>query len=336
MSDSQGRSGVETPRASPAPVIAVVGTCEAERREYARSAALAHLRLLVPAEELSRDASAVERALGLAAMTGLLDGLVVECPDDHCVPALIGELADPDSGARLQEVVCVIDAAHLLPDLAPARHSDRTSRQRATALVELLEFSSAAVVVNHDHLAPRERARVRRLLAGLNPTLRWIDDDGSLVPGESLPAVQDRAGWIRLLNDEHPTTGTHDGVTVWRYEQLRPFHPERLKTALERIFTSEEHGTVVRSVGFCHLASRSHVTQLWEYSGRSLSLSTLGYDQQVVAADEVLAWGQDVAFIGLELDVPGLSAELDQAVLNDAELTAGPEAWRGFSDPFLG
>lgn len=277
----------------------------------------------------------MERSLGLAALTGASTGLVVECPEQYCVPELIGALADDESGAQLQEVVCVVDAAHFLLDLAPPPHHDRTARERATRLVELLEFSTVIVLVNHEHLEITERERIRGLARGLNPSLRWLDVDRRLEPSVMLSTVQDRAGWIRLLNHEHPATGTRDGVTVWRYEQLRPFHPERLRPALQRIFTAQAHGAVVRSVGFCHLASRSHVTQLWEFSGRQLTLSALGYDQQVTTAEEVLAWGQDVAFIGLDLDEAGLQAELDAAALTDDELTAGPACWRGYPDPFL-
>lgn len=339
MDISQGRPAVDDRHAPSAPVIAVVGTCEAERREFSRRTALTHDRLLLPAEELARDAAAVERALGLAALTGRRTGLVVECPERHCLPELIGELGDPESGARLQEVVCVVDASHLLFDLTPPPHADRDTRELALRMVELIEFSSAVVLVHHEHLAAPERDRIRALLNGLNPTLRWIDPQVPLntgTSGEPMTTAQDRAGWVRLLSGEHPGAGTHAGVTVWRYEQLRPFHPQRLQGALRRLFSDLIFGTVLRSVGFCHLASRSHVTVLWEYVGRSLSLSTLGYDQQVVAADEVLAWGQDLAFIGLDLETAGLQAELDRAVLTDAELAAGPQHWRRYPDPFPG
>ena len=49
---------------------------------------------------------------------------------------------------------------------------------------------------------------------------------------------------------------------------------------------------------------------------------------------ELLALGQDLAFIGSGLDGTGLSEALDRAVLTDAELLEGPMAWLEYHDEF--
>ncbi|WCM55102.1 hypothetical protein [Microbacterium sp. EF45047] len=45
-------------------------------------------------------------------------------------------------------------------------------------------------------------------------------------------------------------------------------------------------------------------------------------------------FGQDIGFIGLDLDAPALLAALDGAALDDAELAAGPREWCTYPDPF--
>ena len=46
------------------------------------------------------------------------------------------------------------------------------------------------------------------------------------------------------------------------------------------------------------------------------------------------AIGQELAFIGLDLDANALHDVLDSAALTDDELTAGPAPWARYPDPF--
>lgn len=43
---------------------------------------------------------------------------------------------------------------------------------------------------------------------------------------------------------------------------------------------------------------------------------------------------QELVFIGQNVDEARLRAELDACLLSDAELAAGPEAWRRYPDAF--
>lgn len=91
---------------------------------------------------------------------------------------------------------------------------------------------------------------------------------------------------------------------------------------------------LVRSAGFCRLATRPHVTAQWEHAGRMFALNPLTGDDRLADDDELLAVGQDLALIGLRVEPNRLAAALDDAALTDAELAAGPTAWAGFADPF--
>ncbi|GAA5596001.1 G3E family GTPase [Kocuria rhizophila] len=119
-----------------------------------------------------------------------------------------------------------------------------------------------------------------------------------------------------------------------RYENVRPLHPQRLGDLLDHRIETGEFGTVLRSAGFCRLATRSHVIAQWNHVGRMICLSPLARDEDMGERDELLALGQDLGIIGLDLDVPALRRAFDDAALTDDELAAGPAAWSQFHDPF--
>lgn len=48
-------------------------------------------------------------------------------------------------------------------------------------------------------------------------------------------------------------------------------------------------------------------------------------------------WGdrrQELVFIGIRMDEPSIRAELDQCLLNNAEMSLGPKGWCKLQDPF--
>ena len=82
------------------------------------------------------------------------------------------------------------------------------------------------------------------------------------------------------------------------------------------------------------MATRPHITGQWDQVGRFFTLSPLALDDRLSADGEVLAFGQDVAFIGIGIDEPLLRRVLDNAALSDEELAAGPMVWADFPDQF--
>ncbi|WP_422385986.1 GTP-binding protein, partial [Brevibacterium epidermidis] len=105
------------------------------------------------------------------------------------------------------------------------------------------------------------------------------------------------------------------GVRVCRFEQPRPFHPRRLQAVLEAALGRDCWGRIVRSAGFAKLASRPYVTAHWDQAGTLLTLAPLTADPLPGDGAELLALGQDLAFIGIDLDEAGLCAALESAVL---------------------
>ncbi|MDO4919628.1 GTP-binding protein [Kocuria sp.] len=331
-------------------VVAVVGACPPERSHFAREVARRTRRMLIPAQRLALAADPVAEALGLVPWCTRPAGALVEFPEHTDVTELIGATAGAGSGAVLTGVVCVVDAAHLLQDLQREDCVLRPAgppawwRHTARALLNVLgvEFASVVVLVNWEvvdtpqlsttmsllsHLAPRARVQLHR--GGADT---WVA--AALAGGTPYDVAQERAGWVTLLNGEHDPHMTDPRVCAVRHENVRPLHPGRLARLLDHRIETGEFGTVLRSAGFCRLATRPHVTARWDHVGRMISFSPLARDEDTGQGDELLALGQDLGIIGLDLDAPALSAALDDAALTDDEFAAGPAAWSRFPDPF--
>ncbi|GLZ47916.1 putative cobalamin synthesis protein [Actinomycetospora sp. NBRC 106375] len=149
-----------------------------------------------------------------------------------------------------------------------------------------------------------------------------------------------------LLRGQPPLT-RDAGVSLLHVGHRRPFHPERLHAAIDVLL----HGTV-RVRGRVWVASQpEHV--LWlESAGGALQIGPAGTwlaaDPQAWddAGDErraaaALSWDerfgdreQQIVALVHDAAPAGIVEALDAALLTDAELALGEEAWRRFPDPF--
>ncbi|WP_240372586.1 GTP-binding protein [Brevibacterium zhoupengii] len=340
-------------------VIAVTGARAHERSSCARGIAEAQGFVFVPAEQTGQGLEAVDRAVNLMRKAIHVQGLVLEFPIEVPVTEIVGTLTAADTGTRLIDLVCVLDAGCLLADLDSeefirlplTRDADDGGviASKAELIVAQIEFASTIAVVNGGSLGPKALERATSLVSHLAPCAeqRLVatacdvhggdHSGGSEAHSRSGTTYSQRppsAGWVSILNQELPPQRQSCAVEAIRYEQYRPFHPGRLHHALDTCLFQGHCGHILRSAGFARLASRPHVTAQWDQVGRIFTLTPLALDDSLGAEDELLAFGQDLAFIGTGLDEVRLRQILDHAALSDAELAAGPMVWASFLDEF--
>ncbi|MCF2573364.1 GTP-binding protein [Brevibacterium sp. UCMA 11754] len=346
-------------------VIAVTGACAQERASCARSIAKVRGFVFVPAEQTGQGLEAVDRAVDLMRKAIHVPGVVLEYPLEVPVMEVVGSLTAPDAGTTLLDLVCVLDVGCMLADLGSEEfirvpltseaNDGGVIASKAELLVAQIEFASTIAVVNGGSLQPKALERAASLLSHLAPSAEQrlvanpcsrhgLDGLGSLGGGDGFEMLgragrtyaqrPPDAGWVAILNQEFPSQRQSCAVEAIRYEQYRPFHPGRLRHALEACLFQGHCGHILRSAGFARLATRPHITAQWDQVGRIFTLSPLALDDSLGAEAELLAFGQDLAFIGTGLDELRLRQVLDEAALSDAELEAGPMEWAGFPDEF--
>lgn len=332
------------PEHTPASVkaIAVTGACAVERRDYAVRLAKARDFILVPAEQTEQGIAAVDRMIDLVRTAFGARGVVLEYRSETPVMEIVGALSAPSAGTELIDLVSVLDVGHLLDDLGSEEFLELGSggivAAKAELLVAQIEFASTAAIVNARALSAEELELVVALIGHLNPDAHTaLIAEANAVHGLVRWPFASRppsAGWTAILNAEFWPRAYAPGLGACRYEQCRAFHPGRLHAVLSDCISQGRCGRIIRSAGFARLASRPHMTAQWDQVGAVFSLSPLALDDRLGEGGELLAFGQDLAFIGIGLDEAKLREQLDAAVLTDAELTAGPMAWASFPDEF--
>ena len=347
----------------PISVVAVVGACAIERFRLAAQVSRETGREYVEAQRLTAQAAPagpVEKTIRPATPRPgpVLDGLdgvaapagvVVDVPASGPFADALTTLLDAEHRVRLDDVVCVIDAQAGLEDLfredtlAPRSTAAQAALSRPLAVVAQLELAATLVVVNWEDLPSDELQTLLAMVHHLSPYGRIRLQEAGATPELERSYDPDlvRPGWAHLLGGAFTTYLTHERVSAFRYECVRPFHPGRLHELVHDLMTPGRYGTLVRSAGHCRMATSANVTGTWSHAGPVLSLSPATKDEDLEhlttpwADPGPMALGQDLAFIGLDMDRAALVNALDAAVLTDEEFLAGPQAWRQQLKPYL-
>lgn len=322
----------------PSPLI-VAGLCTPERRRYAAGLAVATRRSLLRISTGRQEGASTPSApepLSLIRDRDEVERFVIDADVDVDVLHLDVVTRTPSA-----PIVCVVDAGHMLEDLrdpSPLREhgADGDTGARARRAVTLLETATLISFVRWERVETAELSVLMALAAHLAPRARVRLSRG---PAEDLAALTDsepdgvdtispleRPGWVHALNDEHDPYMTDPRVTTLHYERLRPFHPARLAGALNELDTGR-FGLLVRSAGFCRLATRPGILARWDQVG-----SAMWIDPQDASMEASLT-AQDLALTGLDVMTGAVIATLDAALLTDAELEAGATSWARLEDP---
>lgn len=266
--------------------------------------------------------------------------------------------------ADLRGVVAVVDAGTWFDDatgdLAPADRgvTELPDDERTLAQVAVAQVEFADVVVRTGGADAWESARTEAVLARLAPAARRMRLAGPDDPGTDRALLltdlppQARRGTpddvhAPLLRGE-PPLDPDCGVRLLVFSARRPFHPERLHAAMDVLLDG-----VVRSRGRIWLATRPDSVLWVESAGGGMQI---GHSGEWLAAQDAEAWeaagaerramaalswdarfgdrAQDLVVLTHSADPDEIDASLREALLTDAELAAGEQAWAGLHDPF--
>jgi G3E family GTPase len=251
---------------------------------------------------------------GPAALDVAIAG-VLTCIDSHSwLDRALGEDVLPDGRTMAQVVVGQAEFADLLVLTRP-------------------EPVTLAVL---RRLAPRARITVG--LDRVDIALANLEDDSRR--GRS----DHPHGWLLA---GRPPLGAEGMVRIVEFNARRPFHPERLHTAVDLLLTG-----VVRTRGRLWLASRPDQVMWLESAGGGLRVAGAGKWLAAMTAREVanvdaerrlfaeLQWEYRfgdrhtaMTILTCGAEPPDILDALHGALLTDAEL-AEPREWSGYPDPF--
>lgn len=240
--------------------------------------------------------------------------------------------------ARLDTLVTVVDASTFLTELARGEAlaerdlaaGEGDARSIADLLTDQVEFADVILLNKTDLVSPATLDTVQTLLRRLNPTAKLIRTDHGVVDiGEVLgtglfdpEAAAQTPGWDEEIADGHTPETEEYGISSMTFRSDRPFHPQRLGDALGQVTR------VLRSKGFCWVASRPTIAAIWSQAGPNLVIEPAQY-----WSGTEIAPGQEIVFIGIKLDRDAIDGLLRSALLTDAELAEGEQAWMSYPDP---
>ncbi|MFD8243634.1 GTP-binding protein [Nocardia sp. NPDC059691] len=240
--------------------------------------------------------------------------------------------------ARLDTMVTVVDASTFLAEVARGQAlaernleaGEGDARTIADLLVDQVEFADVVLVNKTDLVGVAAAGAVEATVRRLNPRAHVLRTTNGVVDlrevldtGRYNPLVAAAAeGWAEELAGGHTPETEEYGIRSLTYTADRPFHPLRLSDALERL------RGLLRSKGFCWIASRSPLAAVWSQAGPNLVFEPAAWWSSLEVPP-----GQEIVFIGVKLDCAKVRALLDEALLTDAEFAAGPGAWAEYPDP---
>jgi G3E family GTPase len=160
--------------------------------------------------------------------------------------------------------------------------------------------------------------------------------------------ASDAPGWMATLRGEEQPETAEYGITSFVFNARRPLHPKRFFSFVNK--KSLPKG-LLRSKGFCWIATRSDLVGLWSQAGQIAELSPHAFWWDTVPSSEwpedpeTLAsiknqfdgeYGdrrQELVFIGRKMDESKIRTALNACLLTDEEMKGGPEKWAAFPDP---
>jgi G3E family GTPase len=269
--------------------------------------------------------------------------------------------------ARLDTMVTVVDAAHLLKDYASQDFlkdrgevaGDDDGRPLVGLLVEQIEFADVVVLNKIDIASANDISAARSIIRSLNADARIIETSHACVASRDIldtglfdfDAAHRHPTWYKELNgfDSHSSETEEYGISSFVFRARGPFEPEKLHAFFDRSWPG-----VIRAKGFFWLATRPQWVGEVSQAGALVQHEAIGYWWAAVPKknwpdDERLldrinkgwhkTWGdrrQEIVFIGTrEMDQTKITTELNACLLRlPSDGVLNTRDWKMLRDPF--
>lgn len=268
------------------------------------------------------------------------------------------------SVAELDTLVTVVDAVNFSLDLDSLDQltdrgqalSEEDTRDVSHLLIDQIEFANVLIISKCDLVDEATLTKLENLLQLLNPTARIVRGVRGQVPLVEVLntglfsaewAAQNR-NWLVVERGAETSESEEYGFTSFAYQARRPFHPERLLAFIN----SELFGSIVRLKGAIWLATRHDQAAEWSHAGRVFALHSAGMwaaatpkeewpEEPEFEASVAEVWEEpygdrrtELVVIGQAIDRAEIETALEECLLTDEEMEAGPSVWTAWHDPF--
>lgn len=243
--------------------------------------------------------------------------------------------------AALDTMVTVVDASTFLAELTKGERLAQRQldagqgdiRTISDLLVDQVEFADVILLNKTDLVTEALAGVVEATVRRLNPHAKILRTQHGVVElkevlGTGLFSREnawEAPGWAEEIAAGHTPETEEYGISSITFRSDRPFHPERLASAIEGF------KGLLRSKGLCWVASRHPYAAIWSQAGPHLTIDPAQRWDAITHAD--ISAGQEIVLIGLRMAHTRPDEILRQALLTDDELRAGPTAWQRFRDP---
>ncbi|QRM33209.1 zinc metallochaperone GTPase ZigA [Microvirga sp. VF16] len=268
--------------------------------------------------------------------------------------------------ARLDTMVTVVDAAHLLKDYGSndfLRDRGKTAgegdeRTLVDLLVEQIEFADVVVLNKVSDISSDTLSLVRKVVVALNPDARLIETDfGKVALSDILDTglfdeekAQQHPLWYKELygHAEHVPETEEYGIQSFVYRARQPFHPDKFNAFINRTWPG-----LIRAKGHFWLATRPKWVGEFSLAGAIARVTAMGHWwgaipkqhwpdhpewQALLERHWSPVWGdrrQELVFIGTGMNEAAIRAALDDCLTGSPTATRfDPNAYRHLRDPF--
>jgi len=266
--------------------------------------------------------------------------------------------------SRLDTMVTVVDAVNFLNDYQSMEDlsqrgvglNQEDDRDLVQLLVDQVEFANVIVISKCDLVSPQQLGALRALLSQLNPAADLIPAVRGQVPVDRILDTQrfseqwaeEHDQWLAVERGAESSETEEYGFSSLTYRRRRPFHPDRLLPWLDN---GDGFDAIVRSKGLAWLATRNDWAAQWSHAGKVFSIEPAGAWAAAAPREEWPAeaelqaeimdvWEEphgdrriELILIGRHVDWDRICRELDECLLTDQEMAAGPAAWSRYPDP---